>query len=149
MCKHRFTLLGAIVLGTVISTGGIAASDGRIYAEDGVAISGADPVAYFERGEATQGRPEHSYQWRGVEWHFANAEHRAMFADNPQKYAPEYGGWCAWAAARGDAAATTPEAWSIVDGKLYLNYSQGIQKRWERDPDGFIERADANWPDIF
>lgn len=126
-----------------------SAGEGRIYAEDGVAISGADPVAYFELGEAKQGSAEHSYEWRGVTWHFANAEHRGMFADNPEKYAPEYGGWCAWAAARGDAAATSPEAWAIVDGDLYLNYNQSIQQRWEKDREDFIARADEQWPDIF
>jgi YHS domain-containing protein len=133
----------------LISASGAVMGEGRIYAEDGVAISGADPVAYFELGEATQGSSEHSYEWRGVEWHFANPDHRAMFAENPEKYAPEYGGWCAWAAARGDAAATSPQAWAIEDGDLYLNYNQSIQTRWEKDVQGFIERADDQWPDIF
>jgi len=124
-------------------------AEGRIYQEDGVAISGADPVAYFELGEARQGEAEHSYQWRGAEWRFINADHRERFADDPEKYAPEYGGWCAWAAAQGHAASTTPEAWKIVEGDLYLNYNANIQAKWERDIEGFIEKADANWPDIF
>jgi YHS domain-containing protein len=125
------------------------AGEGRIYTEDGVAISGADPVAYFEAGAAKQGSAAHSYEWRGAEWHFTSAQNRRMFKRNPEKYAPQYGGWCAWAAARGDAAATSPEAWKIVNGKLYLNYDQQIQKRWEKDIEGFITKADENWPDIF
>lgn len=142
---HRLMIMVAALL----STGLAGAAEGRIYTEDGVAISGADPVAYFELGEAKQGSPDHSFEWRGAEWHFMNAEHRELFADNPEKYAPKYGGWCAWAAARGDAAATSPQAWSIVDGDLYLNYNQSIQKRWEKDAEGFIKQADAHWPDIF
>lgn len=127
----------------------IAAADGRIYTDNGVALDGTDPVAYFEAGEPVQGSPDHSHEWHGVEWHFANARHRDLFAADPEAYAPRYGGWCAWAAAQGYAAATVPEAWRIVDGRLYLNANLEIQGRWEADIEGLIEAADDRWPDIF
>jgi hypothetical protein len=119
-----------------------------IYAEDGVAIGGTDPVAYFTEGRPVRGLREHALMWRGVEWRFSSAETRAAFEADPTRFAPQYGGWCAWAVAEGYTASTTPEAWAIVDGKLYLNYSRGIQRRWERDVPGNIARADGNWPQI-
>lgn len=86
---------------------------------------------------------------RGAQWHFASAEHRDKFAGNPKAYAPQYGGWCALAAAENYAAATMPEAWNIVDGKLYLNANLRVKSRWEKDIEGYIRAADANWPNIF
>jgi len=117
-----------------------------IYAEDGVAIDGTDPVAYFTEGRPVAGRAEHALMWRGAEWRFASEANRAAFEADPERYAPQYGGWCAWAVAEGYTASTVPEAWAIVDGRLYLNYSRGIQRRWERDVPGNISRADGNWP---
>lgn len=127
----------------------VASAEGTIYTEDGVALGGTDPVAYFEAGEPVQGSADYSHEWRGAQWHFASAEHRDMFAEDPEAYAPQYGGWCAWAAAEDYAAETIPEAWNIVDGKLYLNANMEVKRRWEGDIEGFIEAANANWPDIF
>lgn len=123
-----------------------AAQTAGYYAEDGVAIDGTDPVAYFTEGRPVPGTRDHALNWRGVEWRFSSAETRAAFEADPERYAPQYGGWCAWAVAEGYTASTTPEAWAIVDGKLYLNYSRRIQRRWERDVPGNIARADGNWP---
>jgi hypothetical protein len=86
--------------------------------------------------------------WQGAAWRFASAENRERFEADPVAYAPQYGGWCAWAVAEGYTASTVPEAWKIVDGRLYLNYSRGVQRRWERDIPGNIARADANWPGV-
>jgi len=113
-----------------------------------VAIKGYDPVAYFTDGEPVEGKSEHSYEWHGAEWHFASAEHRDMFAADPEKYAPQYGGYCAWAVAQGKTAGIDPEAWKIVDGKLYLNYNKKIQSRWEKDAETNIAAADENWPKL-
>ncbi|WP_290652473.1 YHS domain-containing (seleno)protein [Aquisalimonas sp.] len=117
--------------------------------KDGVALGGTDPVAYFEVGKPAQGSVDYNHEWRGALWHFANTEHRGMFAKNPEACAPQCGGWCARAAARGDAAKSVPEAWKIVDGKLYLNFNQSIQRRWERNIEEYIAAADEHWPDIF
>lgn len=127
----------------------VVSAEGRIFMTNGVALGGTDPVAYFVAGKPVQGSANYTHEWRGAQWHFASAEHRDMFAGNPEVYAPQYGGWCAWAAARNYAAATIPEAWSIVGGKLYLNASMRVKRRWERDTEGNIRDADANWPNIF
>jgi YHS domain-containing protein len=118
----------------------------RIYAEGGVAIDGTDPVAYFTEGAPVAGSAEHVVDWQGATWRFASEANRAAFAADPEAYAPQYGGWCAWAVAEGYTASTVPEAWSVVDGRLYLNYSRRVQRRWERYIPGNIARGDANWP---
>ena len=125
-----------------------AAATAEVYAEDGIAIDGTDAVAYFTEGRPVAGSPDHAVDWRGATWRFASEANRALFAADPAAYAPQFGGWCAWAVAEGYTASTVPEAWSIVDGRLYLNYSRGVQRRWERDIPGNIARAEANWPDV-
>lgn len=119
-----------------------------ILAEDGLALRGHDPVAYFTQGRPVRGTADHTLQWGGAEWRFASAENRAAFAENPQAFAPQYGGYCAWAVARGYTAPIDPNAWLIVNGRLYLNFSRSVQRRWERDIPGHIRRADANWPQL-
>ena len=79
---------------------------------------------------------------------FASAEHRERFAADPQRYAPQYGGYCAWAVSQGYTASSDPDAWKIVDKKLYLNYSKDVQKTWEQDVPGNITKADTNWPKV-
>ena len=120
----------------------------RIFAEDGVAIRGADPVAYFTQGQPVEGRTEFAYDWNGATWLFSSAQNRARFISDPEAYAPQYGGYCAFAASEGNLASTVPEAWKIVDGKLYLNYSLGVQQLWDQDIPGHIAKANANWPGI-
>lgn len=118
------------------------------FAEDGVAIRGYDPVAYFDQGAPVAGSAEHSLDWQGVTWHFASAENKRAFQANPEAYAPAYGGYCAYAVAKDKLASIDPTAWKIVDGELYLNYSQSVQDTWEQDIPGYIEKAEANWPDL-
>jgi YHS domain-containing protein len=117
-----------------------------VFADEGVAIRGADPVAYFTQNAYVPGGPEFSYDWQGATWQFSSAENRDLFASNPEQYAPQYGGYCAWAVSQGYTAPVDPTAWKVVDGKLYLNYDAGIQKRWARDIPGNIAKADQNWP---
>ncbi len=119
-----------------------------VFAEDGIAISGADPVAYFTANEYTPGSNEFTYDWEGATWQFASAENRDLFAANPEDYAPQYGGFCAYAVSQGNTAPIEPTAWKIVDGKLYLNYNDKIQKRWSKDIPGYITQADQNWPGV-
>lgn len=121
----------------------------KTYLKDGVAISGADPVAYFSEAAFVPGSADYTYEWQGATWQFASAENRDRFASNPAQYAPEYGGFCAWAvAAKNTLVPTDPNAWSIVDGKLYLNANQQVQNRWQADEPGFIAQADSNWPTL-
>lgn len=114
----------------------------------GTAIDGTDPVAYFTEGRPVEGSADFTYEWNGATWRFASAGNRDRFAAAPEKYAPQYGGYCAWAVAQGYTASTDPEAWKIVDGKLYLNYDKGVQAKWEADIPGFIKSADGNWPKV-
>ncbi|UCH75925.1 MAG: YHS domain-containing protein [Rhodospirillales bacterium] len=113
-----------------------------------LAVSGYDPVAYFETGGPVEGQSAFEYQWNGAKWRFSSARNLAAFKADPETYAPQYGGYCAWAVSQGYTAKSDPTAWRIVDGKLYMNYSKDIQKRWEQDIPGNIAKADANWPRV-
>ncbi|MCY4542833.1 MAG: YHS domain protein [Rhodobacteraceae bacterium] len=119
-----------------------------VFSDRDGAIRGHDPVAYFTEGTPLEGSPEFTHEWMGAEWRFVSAEHRDLFAEDPEAYAPQYGGYCAWAASQGYVASIDPEAWEIYDGKLYLNYSRRLHRRWTRDKPGNIAKADANWPGI-
>lgn len=114
----------------------------------GVAISGVDAVAYFTDAKAVIGTSKFSHQWKGAEWRFKNAANRDAFAKTPGKYAPAFGGYCAWAVSQGYTAGIDPEAWKIVRGKLYLNYSKGVQAQWVEDIPGNIAKAESNWPGV-
>ena len=141
----RRTLLMAALTVTLLPP---MAAAKAVFAENGVALRGHDPVAYFTEGRPVRGLPEHAADWGGATWHFASAANRAAFLADPEAHAPQYGGFCAWAVAQGYTAPIDPNAWQIVDGKLYLNYNARIQRRWERDIPGFIAQADANWPGL-
>lgn len=112
------------------------------------AIKGYDPVAYFTQGKPVKGDSEFTYEWNGAKWKFSSAEHKKLFSDAPEKYAPQYGGWCAFAMAMGDKAGIDPTAWHINDEKLYLNYSDSVNKDWLSDRDNFIEKADIEWQKV-
>lgn len=128
-------------------TGNTAAATPKVYAKDGVAIGGADPVAYFTQETFVSGSADYTHEWQGVSWQFASAENRDAFARDPEQYAPQYGGHCAWAvAAKNTLVPIDPNAWRIVDGKLYLNANKRVQGTWEKDIPGFIAQADSNWP---
>lgn len=114
----------------------------------GTAIKGYDPVAYFTEGRPIKGRSEFQYEWLGAKWYFASAANRDAFAKNSIKYAPQFGGYCAWAVSQGYTAGIDPDAWKIVDGKLYLNYSKSVQKMWEQDVPGNIRKGNENWPKL-
>jgi YHS domain-containing protein len=113
-----------------------------------LALNGYDAVAYVTDGKPVRGLPQLSSSWNGAVWRFTSAEHRDAFLKDPERYAPQFGGYCAWAVAHGYTANGDPEVWTIVDGKLYLNYSRRVQKRWEADIRGYIVKGQANWPDV-
>jgi YHS domain-containing protein len=113
-----------------------------------VAIKGYDPVAYFEQSRPVMGSAQFTYSYMGATWWFANAADRDQFAQAPQKYAPQFGGYCAYAVSENHTANIDPDAWTIVDGKLYLNYSKGVQKKWAEDQSRRIDVGDKNWPSL-
>ena len=113
-----------------------------------IAVSGYDPVAYFVAGKPVKGDGRISTAYNGATWTFASEANRALFVADPAKYAPQFGGYCAWAVSQGYTASTDPNAWKIVDGKLYLNYSLEIAQKWKMDIPGNIAKANANWPKV-
>ena len=113
-----------------------------------LAVSGYDPVAYFKEGKPVEGDSDYEFEWNGATWRFASADNLAAFKQDPEAFAPQYGGYCAWAVSQGYTASTDPTAWKIVDGKLYLNYNQDIQRRWQTDIPGNIAKANGNWPKV-
>ncbi|MEO1640706.1 MAG: YHS domain-containing (seleno)protein [Pseudomonadota bacterium] len=125
-----------------------SAAEPEIYAEGGIAIDGSDAVAYFDGNGPVAGDPAITHDYMGATWQFSTEANRDAFAADPEAYAPQYGGYCAFAVSQGYTASTVPEAWSIVDGKLYLNFSTGVRRRWERDIPGHIAAANANWPGV-
>jgi YHS domain-containing protein len=114
----------------------------------GIAIDGTDPVAYFTESRAVEGSKEFEHEWMGATWRFSSAANRDRFRADPERYAPQYGGYCAWAVGHGYTAPTDPAAWSIVDGKLYLNYDLDVQQQWAPEKEKWIEAGDRNWPGL-
>ena len=114
----------------------------------GVAVEGYDVTAYFEQGKPVKGSDKFAYSWMGATWNFASAANRDAFAGAPEKYAPQYGGYCAYAVSENHTATIDPTAWKIVDGKLYLNYSKSVRDTWEKNIPGRVESADRNWPGL-
>ncbi len=114
----------------------------------GNAIDGFDPVAYHTEGKPTEGSRAFTHEWMGATWRFANAAHRDLFASDPTKYAPAYGGYCAYGVSQGAKIDVDPEAWRIVDGKLYLNKNKSVQRIWLQDIPGYIVLADTKWPSL-
>ncbi|WP_034824165.1 YHS domain-containing (seleno)protein [Hyphomonas pacifica] len=112
------------------------------------ALQGYDPVAYFTDGKPVKGSDEYTTEYMGAEFKFSSASHRETFLADPERYVPQYGGYCAWAMADGKHAKGDARFWKIVDGKLYLNYNSAIQKKWGAGEVAFIERADQAWRDI-
>jgi len=114
----------------------------------GVAVAGHDPVAYFTQGKPVKGSTDHSLVHEGAEWRFSSADNKAMFEANPAKYAPQFGGYCAYAVSQGYTAKGEPDVWKIVDDRLYLNFNRGVQRRWEKDIPGHIAQGNGNWPKV-
>ena len=114
------------------------------------AVEGYDVVAYFTDGKPVEGSKDHSVEWKGVDWYFANAEHKKMFEADPDKYAPQYGGYCADGVAYDTLTVNIdPNAWRILNGKLYLNVNADVLAKFNADFDGSVSRADTNWPGLF
>lgn len=143
----RRTALGLIAATPFLARPAYAASP-EVYAENGLAIRGTDPVAYFDGSGPIAGDAAYSLMWKGAEWRFASAQNMARFEMDPAAHAPQYGGYCAFAVSKGGLATTDPEAWTVYEGKLYLNYSVNVRTIWSEDIPGNIEKANNNWPSV-
>lgn len=115
---------------------------------NGVAVGGYDAVSYFVDDMPRPGRKDLTLTHTGVTWRFANEANRELFQRDPNRYSPQYGGYCAYAVATGGTGEGDPKHWNVVDSKLYLNASQRVKGKWERDIPGYVKKADANWPGV-
>lgn len=114
----------------------------------GLALDGYDAVAYFKENSPREGKPEFTADYNGAKWQFFSAENRDAFSKEPAKYAPQYGGYCAWAVSQGYTADTDPNTGKVVDGKLYLNYNPDVAKKWNENIPKYIADGDKNWKDL-
>ena len=148
--RRLLVTLGLVLSLFVLPTLSAHAADKPVYTGffSSVALSGYDPVAYFTENKPVKGDSRYSTEYQGAQWHFSSAVNRDAFVADPKRYAPQYGGYCAWAVSEGDTASADPKLWKIIDGKLYLNYDADVQKKWELDIAGHIRKADKNWPAV-
>lgn len=130
------------------ATGAQAQSVPMYYSTGGVAVSGYDAVSYFNEAQPRLGSPEHSLMWKGTIWHFATAENLDLFERNPRAFAPQFGGYCAYGMAMGQLSSTDPDAWKIVDNRLYLTHSSRIEAVWAENEAENIALAETHWPAV-
>lgn len=138
-----------LVIATVITTA-CAKKDKtvlEVFVTPQGAINGYDPVSYFD-GNPAKGNQNFSHQWNEATWYFTTDENLSKFKSDPEKYAPQFGGYCAFGMAGGYKAPTEPDAWTIVDDKLYLNYNVDVRSKWNEKRDSLINTAEANWPSV-
>lgn len=149
----RTIRLSLIVLAMLVTSMGLASAAEPVntlekalfgYKPNGIAIRGYDTVAYFTQGKPVMGDSAYATQWMGATWQFASQEHLSSFEENPERFAPQYGGYCAYGVAQGYLVKIEPEQWTIVDDKLYLNFDKEVQGKWQEDKGGFIAKADEN-----
>lgn len=124
------------------------AAEPPVFSQRGVAIKGTDPVAYFTEGRPVEGSADFTADYDGATWHFASVENRDTFMADPAAYAPQFGGYCAYAVSQGYTASISPNAWTIHEGKLYLNFNRAVRAIWSRDVPGNIAKGNANWPAV-
>ncbi|MRI34791.1 hypothetical protein EOPP23_17560 [Endozoicomonas sp. OPT23] len=134
--------------GFLISGCAARLQDKPVYQQSGLALEGYDSVAYFRQGRAVMGAKQHSTHWKNADWYFSSAENLKRFQADPEKYAPQYGGYCAYAMSYGLVVNSDPEAFHIDNGRLYLNYSKSVRAKWLKNHKQYIFEADANWQAI-
>ena len=146
--KKVFYALVVMFMFCVSQKAFVQISETEYFHTNGIAIRGYDPVAYFTEGRPLRGSSLWEVTWRGVIWRFSSEENKDLFEENPEMYSPQYGGYCAYAVSRDYTATTDPDAWSIVEGRLFLNYSPHVRRIWNRATEDNIERGDRNWPNL-
>lgn len=151
MRDHKANLKMTKLLTILCLTLGFAqgfAQSGEVFTTNDGAIRGYDPVAYFAEGKAVKGKGDLSIKWHDALWHFSSKENLESFKSMPEKYAPQYGGYCAFGTSEGHKAPTEPSAFTVVNGKLYLNYSADVKKMWLENQSERIRKADEYWPEV-
>jgi YHS domain-containing protein len=135
----------ALLIAALLNT---QAQQSEIFAPGGKAIKGYDPVAFFKETQPVKGADSLLYNWKNVNWYFASQQNLDSFKTNPEKYAPQYGGYCAYGTSQGHKAPTETSTWTIVNGKLYFNYNGKVKEIWTKDQPTLIEKADQQWPTV-
>ena len=141
----RLFLVAAVAL---FASAQLKAQKAEVFSASSQAIRGYDPVAYFTEGKPVKGSKDFTYQWNDANWFFSSKANLDSFKTNPEKYAPQYGGYCAYGTANGHKAPTQTDTWTIVGDKLYFNYSSQVKEKWMKDQKALIEKADKNWPSV-
>ena len=124
----------------------IFAQKPEVFSTEAGAIQGYDPVAFFKEHKPVMGQKEFTHTWNDATWYFSSKDNMETFKADPIRYAPQFGGWCAYGTASGHKSPTQPETWTIVNDKLYFNYNPSVQKLWNKNQKGLIEQANKNWP---
>lgn len=140
------TFLAALVFVLMITQ--TWAQTSSYYNTKGIAINSYDPVSYFTEQKPVMGSKDFNYSWNGVTWYFKNAANRDAFKSNPEKFSPQFGGFCAYGVSENHKSPTDPAAFTIVEDKLYLNYNQDVKKLWLKDTAAYIQKARENWNEL-
>ena len=150
MTPHLSRLgLARLVSGLALTLASVAAfAIPPVFSTSDGAIRGYDPVAYFNQNKPVKGQTRLTHRWNDTDWHFATQANLDAFKADPEKYAPQYGGYCAYGVAQGYTPETDPAAFKVVDGKLYLNLSKQVAKKWSQDIPGYVKDANQNWPQL-
>lgn len=143
--KNKFS---AIIILLMIFSKCVFAQEKAIFVKNGIAISGYDAVAYFAESKPVEGKTDFSFDWKEAKWLFSSQANLDAFKANPTKYAPQYGGYCAYGVSENHKSPTDPNAWTIVDDKLYLNYSKKVKELWSKDIPNRIQKANELWPSL-
>jgi YHS domain-containing protein len=141
----QFWLVATVVFAMTVR---VKAQKEEVFVTNSQAIHGYDAVAYFTDGKPVKGNEKFSFQWKNATWLFSSKENRDVFSHDPEKYAPQYGGYCAYGMSEGHKAPTDPNAWTIIEGKLYLNYDPKVKSLWIKNTSKRIEMANKNWPSL-
>jgi len=140
-------MIGIVSIALLLSANAFAQKS-ETFVPSGKAIRGYDPVAYFTESKPVQGSEKLVYNWNNADWYFSSQQNLELFKANPEKYAPQYGGYCAFGLSNGYKAPTDADAWTIDNGKLYLNYNKDVREEWNKERKQRIDKADKNWPDV-
>lgn len=144
----RSTLIKSVSALCFIMAGGSAFAIAPIFSTEEGAIRGYDPVAYFKQHKPVKGQKKLTTTWQGAQWHFSSQANLDAFKADPEKYAPQYGGYCAYGVAQGYTPEIDPSAYKVTNGKLYLNLSPLVLQRWKKDIPAYVAEADKNWPEL-
>ncbi|BBM89481.1 hypothetical protein COTS27_01181 [Spirochaetota bacterium] len=145
-------VLAPVLMGVLLLTGSVVWAFDEVSlarSPQGYAVSGYDTVAYFTEKKPVRGNEKYKHTWKNATWVFASEEHLKLFKANPEKYAPQYGGHCAWGIGGKSALfSSDPAAWEIIDGKLYLNYNPSVRNTWLRNTGKYIKNGDVVWKNL-